>query len=104
MFRSTKKWGQATFLIASWKNGDQASPSDTPRQTPRPPAPLPARTFYIRPLGDYLYAMAALDDPSSGIISNRVKPASRHHSVNSAPVKSNASPNSMSIVSDMKRP
>src|SRR3954470_7245597 len=48
--------------------------------------------------------MPALVGPASGRISTSLKPASLHHAAKSAPVKSNASPNSISMLSDMRRP
>jgi hypothetical protein len=52
----------------------------------------------------YLYAIPALVGPASGTTSTSLKPASLHHEAKSAPVKSNASPNSISMLSDMRRP
>src|SRR5690349_3253911 len=52
----------------------------------------------------YFQAIAALAAPASGRISQRLKPASRHQDVKSAPVKSKASPNSISMFSDIIRP
>src|SRR6266540_2736597 len=52
----------------------------------------------------HLYATAALAGPRSGITSVRRKPIFRHHPSKSRPVKSNASPNSISILSDIMRP
>src|SRR5262249_40003294 len=52
----------------------------------------------------HLYATAALAGPRSGITSVRRNPTFRHHPSKSRPVKSNASPNSISILSDVIRP
>ncbi|MPZ53735.1 MAG: hypothetical protein GEU79_13560 [Acidimicrobiia bacterium] len=52
----------------------------------------------------YLYAIPALVGPASGTTSTSLKPTSLHHEAKSAPVKSNASPNSIITLSDMRRP
>jgi hypothetical protein len=51
-----------------------------------------------------LYATAALEGPASGITSVRSNPTSLHQRVKSAPVKSNATPNSISMLSDIISP
>src|SRR5262249_55183349 len=52
----------------------------------------------------YLYATAALDAPTRGTPAQRRRPASEHQPWKSAPVKSNASPNSISMLSEKSRP
>src|SRR5689334_5932456 len=64
------------------------------------------RTFLgRRPLhAGYLYATPALAGPPKGITSVLLNPTSRHHLKKSAAVKSNASPNSINILSDIINP
>lgn len=55
-------------------------------------------------IGSHLKATAALDPLARGITSNDRNPAAVHHARKSAPEKSNASPNSMSMFSDIISP
>lgn len=52
----------------------------------------------------YMWATAALAGPASGMISQRLNPASLRQSANCAPVKSKASPSSIGMSSDIRRP
>src|SRR5262245_54967152 len=72
------------------------------------PGGLSSTAFAVRLglcfFGPYLYAIAALAGPARWITSHLRNPASLHHREKSAPVKSKASPNSISMLSDIISP